>query len=50
MSAAIAAKIGQHNADCASLLVYLNIVEFGVRQAEIEVVMAPAIAPGLLRL
>jgi hypothetical protein len=29
------------------LLVYLNISEFGVRQAEIEAAMAPAIAPAL---
>lgn len=47
LSAVIATKIGKHYAGRASLLVYLNISEFGVRQAEIEAAMAPAIAPAL---
>jgi hypothetical protein len=29
------------------LLVYLNIGEFGIRQAEIEAAMTPAMAPAL---
>jgi hypothetical protein len=47
LSAVIATKIGKHYAGRASLLVYLNIGEFGIRQAEIEAAMAPAIAPAL---
>jgi hypothetical protein len=47
LSAVIATKIGKHYAGRASLLVYLNVVEFGVRQAEIEAAMVPAIGPAL---
>jgi hypothetical protein len=47
LSAVIATKIGKFYAGHASLLVYLNIGEFGIRQAEIEAAMAPAIAPAL---
>jgi hypothetical protein len=43
----IEAKIRKRYAGSASLLVYLNIVEFGIRQAEIEAAMAPAVAPAL---
>lgn len=43
----VATKIGKLYAGRASLLVYLNIGEFGVRQAEIEAAMAPAITPAL---
>ena len=47
LSAVVATKIGKLYASRASLLVYLNIGEFGVRQAEIEAAMAPAIAHAL---
>ena len=43
----IAAKVRKCYAGRASLLVYLNIGEFGIRQAEIEAAMAPAVAPAL---
>jgi hypothetical protein len=46
-SAVIATKIGKRYAGRASLLVNLNISEFGIRQAEIEAAMAPAVAPAL---
>jgi hypothetical protein len=47
LSAVVATKIGKLYAGRASLLVYLNIGEFGIRQPEIETAMAPAIAPAL---
>jgi hypothetical protein len=47
LTAVIATKIGKHYAGRASLLVYLNISEYGIRQAEIEAAMTPAIAPAL---
>src|SRR6195952_5402641 len=47
LSAAVAKKIGKRYAGSASLLVFLNIDEFGIRQKEIEATMAPAIAPAL---
>jgi hypothetical protein len=47
LTAVIATKIGKHYAGRASLLVYLNIGEFGIRQAEIEAAMPLAIAPAL---
>ena len=47
LSAVIATKIGKRYAGRASLLVNLNISEFGIRQAEIEAAMAPAVAPAL---
>jgi hypothetical protein len=47
LSAVIATKIGKNYASRVSLLVYLNIGEFGIRQAAIEAVMAPAITPAL---
>ena len=43
----IATKIGKHYVGRAGLLVNLNISEFGIRQAEIEAAMAPAVAPFL---
>jgi hypothetical protein len=47
LSAVIATKIGKLYASRASLLVNLNISEFGIRQAEIEAVMTPAMLPAL---
>ena len=47
LSAVIATKIGKRYAGRASLLVNLNISEFGIRQAKIEAAMAPAVAPAL---
>jgi len=47
LAATISTKIGKHYAGRASLLVSLNIGEFGIRQAEIEAAMAPAVAPAL---
>jgi hypothetical protein len=47
LSSAIAAKIDKHYGAQVSLLVYLNIGEFGIRQAEIEAAMAPAVTPAL---
>lgn len=47
LSAVISAKIRKRYAGRASLLVNLNISEFGIRQAEIEALMAPAVAPAL---
>jgi hypothetical protein len=47
LSAVIATKVGKSYRGRASLLIYLNIREFGIRQAEIESAMAPAIAPAL---
>jgi hypothetical protein len=47
LSAVVATKIGKHYAGRASLLINLNISEFGIRQAEIEAAMRPAIAPAL---
>jgi hypothetical protein len=47
LSAVIGTKIGKRYAGRASLLINLNISEFGIRQAEIEAVMAPAVAPAL---
>ena len=47
LSAVIATKIGKRYAGRASLLVYLNVNEFGIRQVEIEAAMAPAVAPAL---
>jgi hypothetical protein len=43
----IATKIGKRYSGRSSLLVNLNISEFGIRQAEIEATMAPAVAPAL---
>ena len=46
--AAVAIKKTQKSyTGCASLLVYLNIGEFGIRQAEIEAAMKPAVATAL---
>jgi hypothetical protein len=47
LSAVIATKIGKRYSGRSSLLVNLNISEFGIRQAEIEATMAPAVAPAL---
>jgi hypothetical protein len=47
LASVIASKIGKHYASSASLLIYLNIAEFGIRQAEIEAAMLPAITPAL---
>ena len=47
LSAVVATKIEKHYAGHASLLISLNISEFGIRQAEIEAAMAPAVAPTL---
>ena len=47
LSEAITKKVGKHYASGASLLVYLNIDEFGIHQAEIEAAMAPAVQPAL---
>lgn len=47
LSVVIATKIQKCYAGRASLLVYLNIGEFGIRQGEIEAAMAPAVAPAL---
>lgn len=48
LATTIAVKIGKHYGAQASLLVYLNIGEFGIRQAEIEAALAPAAAPALV--
>jgi hypothetical protein len=45
--AAVTTKIGKLYAGRVSLLIYLNIGEFGARQAEIEAAMASAVAPAL---
>jgi hypothetical protein len=45
--AAVTTKIAKLYAARASLLIYLNVDEFGIRQAEIEAAMAPAIVPAL---
>jgi hypothetical protein len=42
-----ASKVGKRYAGRVSLLIYLNIGEFGIRQAEIEAAMAPTVAPAL---
>ena len=47
LSAVIATKIRKRYAGRASLLVNLNISEFGIRHAEIETAMAPAVVPAL---
>jgi hypothetical protein len=47
LGATVAKKLAKHYAGDASLLVYLNIQEFGIRQAEIEAMMQPAVAPAL---
>ena len=47
LSAAIATKIGKRYAGRASLLVNLNISEFGILQTEIEAAMTPAVVPAL---
>lgn len=47
LSAVIAKKISKLYAGHPSLLVYLNIGEFGVRQRAIEAAMVPAITPAL---
>lgn len=47
LSKAIAKKVGKHYPSGASLLVYLNIDEFGIHQVEIEAAMAPAVQPAL---
>jgi hypothetical protein len=47
LASTIATKIRKHYGSKASLLVYLNIGEFGIRQAEIEATMAPAAASAL---
>jgi hypothetical protein len=47
LAAVIATKVGKRYAGRVSLLVYLNIGEFGIRQAEIEAAMTPAVAPAL---
>lgn len=49
LSAAIATKIGKRYAGSAtSLLINLNISEVGIRQAENEATMTPAVMPALL--
>ena len=45
--AVIATKVGKGYAGRASLLVNLNISEFGIRQTEIEAAMTPAVVPAL---
>ena len=47
LSAVIATKIGKRYAGRASLLINLNISEFGIRQTEIEAAMTPAVVPAL---
>lgn len=47
LSAVVTTKIGKRYAGRASLLVNLNISEFGIRQAQIEAAMAPAMEPAL---
>lgn len=47
LAAVITTKISKHYAGRASLLVYLNVSEFGIRQAEIEAAMTPAVTPAL---
>jgi hypothetical protein len=47
LSAVIAAKIRKRYAADVSLLVYLNIGEFGIRQVEVEAAMEPAVVPAL---
>lgn len=47
LSAAISTKIAKHYAGSTSLLVYLSIGEFDIRQAQIEATMMPAIMPAL---
>jgi hypothetical protein len=47
LSAVIATKIEKRYAGGASLLVYLNIGEFGIRQTEIEAAMALTVAVAL---
>jgi hypothetical protein len=47
LAAAVATKLAKRYAGDASLLVYLNISEFGIRRKEIEAAMQPAIAPAL---
>ena len=47
LAATIATKIRKRYAIGVSLLVYLNIGEFGIMQAQIEAAMAPAITPAL---
>ena len=47
LSAVISTKVRKSYAGRVSLLIYLNIGEFGIRQAKIEATMASAIAPAL---
>lgn len=47
LSAVIATKIAKRYVGRASLLVNLNIIEYGIRQAEIEAAMAPNVARAL---
>lgn len=47
LAAAVARKVAKRYAGDASLLLYLNIGEFRIRQTEIEAAMQPAVAPAL---
>lgn len=47
LSAVIETKIAKRYPGCASLLINLNIIEYGIRQAEIEAAMVPAVVPAL---
>jgi hypothetical protein len=47
LATVIASKVGKRYAGCVSLLIYLNISEFGIRRAEIGAAMATAVAPAL---
>jgi hypothetical protein len=47
LKAAVTRKIKKHYAGSVSLLIYLNIGEFGIRQSEIEAAMQTAMAPAL---
>jgi hypothetical protein len=47
LASAIGTKVGKCYAGRSSLLVYLNIGEFGIRQTEIEALMEPTVAPAL---
>jgi hypothetical protein len=47
LSATVSTKVTKHYAGGVSLLVYLNIGEFGIRQTQIETATEAAIAPAL---
>jgi hypothetical protein len=47
LATVVAKKIAKHYPAGASLLIHLNIDEYGIRQAEIEAAMEAAIAPAL---